>query len=429
MKKYSIIIIFLGVIIGLWSILPQAALAQSVCQNECSYYGQHESQGTSGRTCGNYDADACLEWSSLRSCDIQSFYCGDRSCDSQCGETSLNCSTDCAIPNPLPSANAGPDKEIYEGAAVYLEGAVSDPENELLSYKWSCNGGRLSDSNILKPLYYAPENLTESEKIITCTLRAEDKRGALTSDNVFITVNKITVNLDIDQLARNITQKQISWQKNISAVPSDIIEFKVEVTAIKDTVNIFLKEILPQGLSYRGNLKVDGKIVNQNIISNLNIGDLKVDQTKIITFEANILPENNYAIGTTGMTAIVKARANFMTETSEQISINVIKARNALTAVQTGQTERSTSTAEALVKGATLVSTGVTNKIIESLLPPLFVALLIVLAFRSKIIWLDEWLDKRKINIKTYQTETTLKRKISQIKNNDPEIYKTWNKQ
>jgi hypothetical protein len=39
------------------------------CQNECSFIGQQEcADGSSTKTCGNYDADSCLEWSSPTSC-------------------------------------------------------------------------------------------------------------------------------------------------------------------------------------------------------------------------------------------------------------------------------------------------------------------------------------------------------------------------
>lgn len=428
MTKYIVLIsIIFGTFIGLWSFLPQAVLAQSVCQNDCSFFGQHESAGVSGRTCGNCDSDSCLEWSAWNACDIQSFFCGDKSCDSQCGENFSNCSKDCSIPNPVPVVDAGPNKEIFEGATVVLEGKASDSENELLTPKWDCNGGRLSDANILKPTYFSPSDIAGSEKVFSCNLRVEDFRHAISSDTVFVTVKKRVVSLAIEGVARNITQKQKSWQKNISAVPSDRIEFKIEVNATSDTANIFLKDLFPQGLSYQGNLKVGGKVSNQNIASSLNIGNLVKDQSAVITFEAKLLPENNFSIGTTALTNIIQARANFMPETSDKVAINVIKARASLAAVIEDATTPSGGTSpEALVKGATLVSTGVTNRIFESLLPPLLMALLVILAFKSRIIWLNGWLDRRKASIRNYETESSLKRKISQIKGNEKEIYETW---
>lgn len=431
MKNFIVILMALGVVAGLWILLPQTVLAQNICQNDCSFYGQRQSEGTAGRTCGNYDADACLEWSSWNACDIQSFYCGDKSCNSQCGETSLNCSKDCSTPNPMPSVGAGPDKEIIEGGAVVLEGSSSDPENEQLSSKWNCNAGQLSNANILKPTYFAPSDITEEEKVVACTLRTEDKRGALSSDNVFITVKKRIVSLQIDQLAKNLTQKQTSWQKNVSAVPSDLIEFRINITAMADTSNILLKAVLPQGMSYAGNLKIDGISSNKSIVnSSLSIGNLGEDKSKIITFQAKILPENYYTVGTTGIVAIIQARANSMSEISDSSSINVIKPYAAVLASAASIDSSLGGTAvvppENLVKGATMVSTGTFNKIFESLLPPFFISLLLIFAFKSKIIWLDSWLDKRKQGLRNYETESALKKKISQIKTKEPEIYETW---
>jgi len=69
----------------------------SSCTHECGFTGQHQCSGTSGRTCGNYDSDLCLEWSNWQSCDTQCFYCGNGTCDSGCGENSTNCSQDCGV--------------------------------------------------------------------------------------------------------------------------------------------------------------------------------------------------------------------------------------------------------------------------------------------------------------------------------------------
>ncbi len=98
------------------------------CINECSYSGQKRCTGTDTyQTCGNYDSDPCLEWSSTQSCpsdtcigttrrtyycscsgfcgsaciytdtscSTRCYSCGDRTCNSSCGENSSNCAIDC----------------------------------------------------------------------------------------------------------------------------------------------------------------------------------------------------------------------------------------------------------------------------------------------------------------------------------------------
>jgi hypothetical protein len=80
----------------------------SACSDECTSAGQKSCVGTSGyRTCGDYDADSCLEWSSTTSCGggkqcsgagtcASVTSCGDGSCDG--GETQSLCCVDCGCP-------------------------------------------------------------------------------------------------------------------------------------------------------------------------------------------------------------------------------------------------------------------------------------------------------------------------------------------
>jgi hypothetical protein len=45
------------------------------CQNECSYSGQKRCSDTYHyQTCGNYDCDSCLEWSTPQRCPMYRFY-------------------------------------------------------------------------------------------------------------------------------------------------------------------------------------------------------------------------------------------------------------------------------------------------------------------------------------------------------------------
>jgi len=61
------------------------------CTSQCSYYGQKTCSGTTGyKTCGNHDSDSCLEWSSTTSCGYGKTCQGGQcitpvpSCTSQC---------------------------------------------------------------------------------------------------------------------------------------------------------------------------------------------------------------------------------------------------------------------------------------------------------------------------------------------------------
>ncbi len=119
----------------------------SCCSDECSYYGQDDCSGTSGRTCGDYDSDDCLEWSSWNSCDSDCYYCGDGTCDSSCGEDSSSCPTDCGGGGGL---NVDLPECPYEvtgdnpGPGIYVKAKGCD-WNHWASANTGENGGRDSD--------------------------------------------------------------------------------------------------------------------------------------------------------------------------------------------------------------------------------------------------------------------------------------------
>ncbi|MFH1630931.1 MAG: hypothetical protein ABIA21_01775 [Candidatus Aenigmatarchaeota archaeon] len=58
------------------------------CSNDCSPSGTKQCYGNGYRTCGNYDADSCLEWSSTTTCQ-SGYTCSSGSCI-------LACSNDCS---------------------------------------------------------------------------------------------------------------------------------------------------------------------------------------------------------------------------------------------------------------------------------------------------------------------------------------------
>ncbi|MCK5802931.1 MAG: hypothetical protein KAI66_08875, partial [Lentisphaeria bacterium] len=70
----------------------------SQCQNDCSP-GDRECDGNSYRTCGNFDADSCLDWSTYTNCDPGDVcnqatgFC-EAECSNQCTAGTLRCAVD-----------------------------------------------------------------------------------------------------------------------------------------------------------------------------------------------------------------------------------------------------------------------------------------------------------------------------------------------
>ena len=88
--------------------------------------------------------------------------------------------------NNPPTAYAGPDKDIWEGDSIILNGSGSDPDGDPITYSWYCNGGSLSNYNVAQPLYTAPA--VSYDTYYTCTLTVTDNESASDSDTMLVLV-------------------------------------------------------------------------------------------------------------------------------------------------------------------------------------------------------------------------------------------------
>ena len=92
--------------------------------------------------------------------------------------------------NDAPTANAGEDQTVGEGATVTLSGSGTDPENEDLTYAWSQTSGTtmtLSGGNTATATFTAPSSLTANATLVF-QLTVTDARNASGTDSVTITV-------------------------------------------------------------------------------------------------------------------------------------------------------------------------------------------------------------------------------------------------
>jgi hypothetical protein len=93
--------------------------------------------------------------------------------------------------NNPPTANAGSDQTVIEGAAVTLNGSNStDPDDGIASYLWTQTGGpkvTLSSTTVVKPTYTAPKVVASSESL-TFSLTVTDNGGQQSSDSCTVNV-------------------------------------------------------------------------------------------------------------------------------------------------------------------------------------------------------------------------------------------------
>jgi hypothetical protein len=95
--------------------------------------------------------------------------------------------------NHAPSADAGEDLCVDEGATVLLTCAASDPDRDALSILWTseCGQGMFNDPTLLHPTYTAPyTELCEGEEIVL-TMTVTDACGGVASDTLVIHVNDL----------------------------------------------------------------------------------------------------------------------------------------------------------------------------------------------------------------------------------------------
>jgi hypothetical protein len=109
----------------------------------------------------------------------------------------------------------------------------------------------------------------------------------------------------VEQKVRNLSKQVFAWEDSVEAAPGERLEFQVIVTwngPQAATTDVLLRATLGKGLTYAGNLKLNGSPVSGNVTTeNLNIGTLSLGQSKNVTFEATVASEEQFAAGSSNI--------------------------------------------------------------------------------------------------------------------------------
>ncbi|MDP2967232.1 MAG: hypothetical protein Q8N87_02375, partial [bacterium] len=236
-------------------------------------------------------------------------------------------------------------------------------------------------------------NLTSSRTYtITCS-----GSGGSASDSVTVNVDsQVSTDFSIYKTVRNLS-KGTAFSDLIYADPKEVLTFRIRIKAGNDPLyNVVVKDFLPSGIIYQGDLKVDDILTTGDIFAGLNIGNLAAGQEKRITFRGDVAGAESFSFGQTDLTNTASVSSG-VDSRSDTAKVVVTRA--------------------AVAGGATAVSTGLTNNIFfDSLLLPLMITSLIIWLFKSRIIKFEEWLDLRKKEYQIYKSKKILQMKVAKIK-------------
>ncbi|HEX5679822.1 MAG TPA: choice-of-anchor U domain-containing protein, partial [Desulfobacterales bacterium] len=140
------------------------------------------------------DASQSCSWSAAGSYTVKA-----QARDSHLAESAWSAGKTVTISqNQLPTANAGLDQAVDAGAAVFLNGTGTDPENGTLTYQWRQTGGAsvaLSNPTTARASFIAP-GIATGTATLTFELRVTDAEGLSAVDTLAVVVRSPDIDAD-----------------------------------------------------------------------------------------------------------------------------------------------------------------------------------------------------------------------------------------
>jgi hypothetical protein len=111
---------------------------------------------------------------------------------------------------PIPSCiDACSAKSVNEGGSIQLFGTVCDPDNNVVSYRWTADKGTFDDPTSLNPIYYAPMTNACGGEYACITLTAVDSCCARGSDQLLLHITNVN-HLPVADAGEDITVNECS---------------------------------------------------------------------------------------------------------------------------------------------------------------------------------------------------------------------------
>ncbi len=129
----------------------------------------------------------------------------------------------------------------------------------------------------------------------------------------------------LEPLARNITQKETSWQDSINANPENEIEFNIIITPTASSLNnVVVKNKLSNKIGSVSDIKV-GSEAYKGSIDSVSVGTIALGTSKIITFKAKVGPATDFNYGDNNIISTAEVSADGITPVSKDLTISVTR--------------------------------------------------------------------------------------------------------
>jgi uncharacterized repeat protein (TIGR01451 family) len=165
--------------------------------------------------------------------------------------------------------------------------------------------------------------------------------------------------LTVTKQVINLTSGNLNWSTSVNANPGDVLAFAITMQANggQDIHNVFVRDVLPSGLVYRGNMTVNASLnYAGDPISGINVGTIPVNGVEVISYQAQVVlsPGTQYGIATRNNSATITSAEGGTQTVSASVVVN-----------------------NSAVLGATDISTGMTNNpITDSFFLPIMLIIL-----------------------------------------------------
>lgn len=176
--------------------------------------------------------------------------------------------------------------------------------------------------------------------------------------------------LSVNKQVINLASGNLNWSSSVNANEGDVLSFAITLQAGSQEIhNVIVRDILPAGLVFTGNLTINASLSNGNPSNSITIGTIPANGISVIAYQARVV---NNGYGTNVLT-------NQATVTSSEGGSQIASATVIVT--------------NSAVYGVTDYSTGSTNNPLTDsfLFPMALIVLMSWLYFTGRIYQFADW--------------------------------------